>query len=137
MHNASVMQSHRRLVAFGLALLVTALVTPYAAFACGGCCCPMVKMPSAAAPCATPSQAGPTLTCCTRPGATEISQAPAVVTASQLETPAPSENPTAEVPPAALSVVARGGDTPSAPERARAERRHDRGLCVLNSVFRI
>jgi len=131
------MQSRRRLVAFGLALLVTALATPYAAFACGGCCCPMVEMSSAAAPCATPSQAGPALTCCTRSDATEVSAAPAVVTASQLETPAPSENPTAEVPPAAISVVASGGNAPSALERARAERRHDRGLCVINSVFRI
>jgi len=132
----SVMSSRRAFIAFGIALLVAGLATPLLALSCdAGCVCPMMKMRTAApAPSAPGSALAPEMNCCQRLPAPAVSPAPSAVAAAQLAVPVPAEGPDGGESFASFEANI---PAPAAQALARAERRHDLGLPVLNSVFLI
>jgi len=132
------MLSRHRSLALGIVVLLGGLSMPVAANSCQGCPCPMGQIgrtPSTAR--ATRGALGPALTCCTSPLAREAATTPGVASVSRPEVAPPTKNAVAVTSLTAVAAISRIECTPVAHDRPRAERRYDRGLCILNSVFLI
>jgi len=131
------MSSRRTLTLVGTALLLVALASPLAAAVCDSACpCPMMAMGATraahAGDCASGEAISAAMDCCQRLPAPAVSTASSAVAAAQLLAPLPAEGRDAGHAPASIDAAS---PVPATPQMARAERRHDLGLQVLNAVF--
>jgi len=133
------MTSRRLFVALFVALLLSAATAPLVAATCTASCpCPMMgamtmKMQQDAA--GNDGALMPFMACCQRAPTPAVAPAPSVVAAPELAVAAPAETPVDDGELAAA--LARPLPASALYGLEPAQRRHDVGLCVLNSVFRI